>query len=153
MLREPTRAPRWLSNHSALGSWETVGSREQMFALPLASFLAPWGQFSALTTVWWELGMLGAWSLQISASFTGVFYKSEQKRTQGCGWKAGKTQPCAQGVAGTGQEVGGENPKEGSSKEQAVMALTHSLCVMGWACGGGVGTGVSAVKEFLLFRR
>lgn len=51
--------------------------------------------------------------MQISASFTGVFYESEWKRTQGCGWKAGKTQLCAQGVTGTGQKVGGENAKEG----------------------------------------
>lgn len=50
--------------------------------------------------------------MQISASFTGVFYESEWKRTQGCGWKAGKTQLCAQGVTGTGQKVGGGNAKE-----------------------------------------
>lgn len=37
-----------------------MGSREQMFALLLASFLALWGQFSILTTGWWELVVLEA---------------------------------------------------------------------------------------------
>ena len=55
-----------------LSSEETLDSRDQMFALPLSPFLTPWCQVCILMTGWWELVMLGDWSLKITTSPTGI---------------------------------------------------------------------------------